>query len=159
MRNRVFVLASIVVLSIGATIFAAGHGSAVMGHFQHRGDGPPPSFGPEMIDHMAGVLNLTDAQKSQLKTLLEAGQAAAEPIRQKMEDLHKQLESATVNGQFDEAQVRALATQLGQLTTETIVEHERIKAKCYSILTAEQRAKADEMHKLHGEHFRHSRPH
>jgi len=32
-----------------------------------------------------------------------------------MDDVHKQLELATENGQFDEAQVRALASQQAQL--------------------------------------------
>jgi protein CpxP len=159
MRNRIFMLASLVALIIGATIFAAGRGDAVMGHFQHRGDGPPPSFGPEMVDHIARELNLTEAQKTQVKTLMEAGHTALAPLQQKTDDVHKQLELATANGQFDEAQVRALATQQGQLMAETIVEHERMKSKIYSLLTAEQRAKADEMHKRHSKHLHNSGPH
>ena len=159
MRHRVYVLASIVLLTISVTILAAGHGRAVMGYFQHHGDGPPDHFSPEMIDHIATMLNLTDAQKSQTKTIWEAGEAATKPLRQKADDLHKQLEAATANGQFDETQVRALASQLGQLMSETIVEHERAKSKIYSILTPEQRAKADEMIKMHSEHFGHSKSH
>lgn len=159
MRNRIFVLVSIVALIIGATIFAVGQGDAVMGHFQHRGDGPPHSFGPEMVDHIARELNLTEAQKAQIKTIMEAGHAAVAPLHQKMDDVHKQLELATANGQFDEAQVRSLANQQAQLMAETIVEHERMKSKAYSLLTPEQRTKADEMHKRHGKHFGMAGPH
>jgi len=154
MRYRIIVLMSIVALIIGATILALGQGDGVMGHFQrhfqHRSDGP--SFGPEMVDHIAGVLNLTEAQKAQTKTLMEAGRAAIAPLQQKIGEVHKQLELATANGQFDEAQVRALATQQGQLTAETIVEHERMKSKIYSLLTPEQRTKADELLKMHSQH-------
>ena len=155
MRYRIIVLVSIVALIIGATILALGQGDAVMGHlrhFQHRSDRPAHSFGPEMVDHIAGVLNLTEAQKAQTKTLMEAGHAAIAPLQQKIGEVHKQLELATANGQFDEAQVRALATQQGQLTAETIVEHERMKSKIYSLLTPEQRTKADELLKMHREH-------
>jgi periplasmic protein CpxP/Spy len=153
MRNRIFVLTSIVALIVGATIFALGQRDAVMAHFQHPGAGSGHSFGPEMVDHIAQELNLTEAQKTQVKTLLEAGQATVAPLQQKMEDVHKQLELATANGQFDEAQVRALATQQAQLMAETIVEHERMKSKIFNILTPEQRTKAEEMHKRHRKHF------
>jgi Spy/CpxP family protein refolding chaperone len=156
MRNRVFVFTGIVTLIIGATIFALGKSDVVMGHFQHRGDGPQHSFGPEMVDHIARELNLSEAQKAQIKTFLEAGHTTMAPLQQKMDDVHKQLEVATANGQFDEAQVRALATQQAQIMVETIVEHQRLKSKIYGLLTPEQRAKADEMHKRHSQHLRNS---
>jgi Spy/CpxP family protein refolding chaperone len=145
MKNRVFAALSIVVLIIGVTIFALAKGNAVMAHFQHPG--------PDMIEHIAIELKLNDTQKVQLKSMLEAGEAAMTPLHQKMEEVQKQLDAATANGQFDEAQVRALATQKGQLTAETIVEHERMKSKIFAILTPEQRVKAEEMHKRMSKHF------
>jgi protein CpxP len=156
MRNRIFVLASIVALIIGAMIFALGKSDVVMAHFQHGGGGPRHEFGPEMLDHIARELNLNESQKGQIKLLLESGHATATALHQKMDDVHKQIESATANGQFDEAQVRALATQQGQLTAEMIVEHERIKSKIFSLLTPEQRVKAEELHKRHRSLRRHS---
>jgi Spy/CpxP family protein refolding chaperone len=69
------------------------------------------------------------------------------------------MEAATANGQFDETKVREVASQQGQLHAEQIVEHERMKAKVFSLLTAEQRTKAEEMHKRGGgEHRRHGGP-
>ena len=159
MRNRIFVLTSIVALIIGATMFALGQGGAVMAHFQHRSDGPRHSFGPEMVDHIARELDLNEAQKGQIKTLLESAHTTMAPVLQKMGEVRKQLEAATANGQFDEAQVRALATQQAQLMAETIVEHQRMKSKVYSVLTPEQRVKADEMLKRHGNHLSHSALH
>jgi protein CpxP len=141
-----------VALIVGATIFALGKNDAVLAHLQHRGD-RPHSFGPEMVDRIAGELSLNESQKTQIKALLESGQTVWAPLHQKMEEVHKQLESATANGQFDEAQVRALATQHGQLVAETIVEHERLKSKIFSLLTPEQRIKAEEMHKRHRNHL------
>ncbi len=159
MRNRIFILVSIVALIVGATIFAVGQGDAVLAHLQHRGGGRPHSFGPEMVDHIARELNLTEAQKAQVKTLMEAGHATFAPLHQKMDDARKQLELATANGQFDEAQVRSLANQQAQLMAETIVEHQRTISKAYSLLTPEQRVKADEMLKRHSKHLRHSGSH
>jgi periplasmic protein CpxP/Spy len=156
MRNRVFVLMSIVALITAGTIFALGKSEAVMAHFQHPGGGMQHGFGPEMLDHIARELNLTEAQKTQVKALFEAGRNTMEPIHQKMDDVHKQLELATENGQFDEAQVRTLASQQAQLMADMIVEHERMKSKIFSLLTPEQRTKATEMLKRHSEHFNNS---
>ncbi|MCM3871607.1 MAG: Spy/CpxP family protein refolding chaperone [Pyrinomonadaceae bacterium] len=159
MRNRIFVLASVMALIIGATIFAMGQGGALKAHFQHRGDGPPHSPGPEMIDHIARELNLTEAQRAQVKTLMVAAHATVAPLQEKIGDVRKQLELATANGQFDEAQVRSLANQQAQLMAETIVEHERMKSKVYSLLTPEQRTKAEEMLKRHHGHSGGAGPH
>jgi periplasmic protein CpxP/Spy len=152
MKDRIFLSASIVVLMMGAAIFTLGKSDALMGHFQHRSDRQKHSFGPEMVDHIARELNLTEAQKTQVKTLLESAHATMASLHQKMDDAHKQLEAATANGQFDEAQVRSLAAQQAQGMVETIVEHERMKSKIYSLLTPEQRIKADEMLKRHRHH-------
>jgi Spy/CpxP family protein refolding chaperone len=160
MRNRIFMFGGIAALVIGLTVLALGYALPRM-HAQERGAGlPRKDFpGPEMVDHMARALNLTDAQQTQIKTILEAARAASEPLHNKMDEVHKQLEAATANGQFDEAQVRALANQQAQLMADTIVEHERAKSKIYAILTPEQRAKADEMHKRGGPPRRHGGPH
>ncbi|HAF14242.1 MAG TPA: hypothetical protein DCK93_02255 [Blastocatellia bacterium] len=151
MKNRILVIASIAVLVIGATAFALGKGMERM-HGQGRGEGPPhrEGFGPGMLEHLTRELNLTDAQQTQIKAILDGAQAATEPLEKKMDEAHKQLEAATANGQFDETQVRALANQQAQVMADTIVEHERTKSKIYNVLTAEQRAKADEMHKHDG---------
>ncbi|HEY8186073.1 MAG TPA: Spy/CpxP family protein refolding chaperone, partial [Pyrinomonadaceae bacterium] len=76
--------------------------------------------------------------------------ASSEERHAKLEDIHKQIEAATANGQFDEAVVRPLANQQAQLMADDMVDHLRMHAKLYSLLTAEQRAKADQMMKSHG---------
>jgi len=156
MRKRIFALTSIIALIAGATILVAARSEAVRAHFQMahmQGEGSAHTFGPEMVDHIARELNLTDSQKSQVKPLFEAAQVSFASIHQKMDDVDKQLEAATSNGQFDEVQVRTFASQKAQLMAEAIVEHERLKSKIYAILTPEQRTKAEEMLKRHREHF------
>ena len=154
MRSRILVVTSVLVLVIGATILAAGRSDVVRAHFQksQHAMGSGETFGPDMIDHIARELNLTDAQKSQMKTIFESAHASFAPLHQKMEDTDKQLEAATANGQFDEAQVRTLATQKGQLMADAIVEHERMKSKLFAILTPDQRVKAEALHKKFSHH-------
>jgi protein CpxP len=151
MRNRILVIAGIAALIIGATVLGLAQGQQGYGD-RMRGGGPE-----EMIEHIARELNLTDAQKGQAKAILEAQKAIEDERHAKLEDIHKQIEAATANGQFDEALVRPLANQEAQLKADEMVDHLRMHAKLYSLLTAEQRTKADQMMKRHGEGGEHRR--
>jgi len=147
MRNRIFVIAAIAALVIGATVLALAQG--------HRGQGGSMHGGPqEMVEHISRELNLTEAQKAQFKTTMEAQHAVAEQRHAKLDEIRKQIEAATANGQFDEAQVRPLANQQAQLMSDQTVDHLRMHAQLYSLLTPEQRTKADQLMKKHGEHRR-----
>ena len=156
MTKRFLAIAGIAVLIIGATVFALGHGQQHYGQGKGERRGPGPS--PEMVDHMAKALGLSADQVTQIKAILEAGKVSEEARHAKIDELHKQLEAATANGQFDETKVRELANQQAQLMAEQMVEHMRLKSKAYSILTPEQRTKADEMHKQGGPYRRHGPP-
>jgi len=148
MRNRILVIAGIAALVIGATIFALAQGHPGMGERMHGG-GPQ-----DMVEHMSRELNLTDAQKEQVKTILEAQRTTEEERHAKLDDIRKQIDAATASGQFDEATVRPLANQQAQLMADEMVDHLRMHSKLYALLTAEQRTKADQMMKMHGEQHR-----
>ncbi len=160
MRNRIFMLGGIATLMIGLVVFAAGYALPGMHAQEREGDGHHGRHfpGPEFVDRMARALDLTDSQQTQIKSILESARATGESLHNRIDEVHKQIEAVTANGQFDEAQVRALANQQAQLMADTIVEHERAKSKIFGVLTPEQRVKAEEMHKR-GLHRRHGPPH
>jgi protein CpxP len=143
MKKKILVLAGIAALLIGATVFALAQHPGM--REKMRGHGPG-----DMIEHISRELNLTDAQKAQVKTLLDAQQATEEERHTKLDDLRKQIDAATANGQFDENTVRNLANQQSQLMADQMVDHLRLHSKIYGLLTAEQRTKADQMMKMHG---------
>lgn len=146
MKKRILVIASIAVLVVAATIFALAQGHPGMGQGEKmRGGGPE-----QMIEHISRELNLTDAQKEQVKAAFESMRATEEERHAKLDEIRKQIEAATANGQFDEATVRTLASQQAQLQADSMVDHLRMHAKLYSLLTTEQKAKADQMMKMHG---------
>ena len=158
MTKRILAIAGIAVLLIGATVFALGHGAQQYGQGKGERRHGPGGPSPEMVDHMAKMIGLSADQVTQIKAILESGKAAEEARHAKIDELHKQLEGATANGQFDETRVRDIANQQAQLMAEQMVEHMRMKSKAYSILTPEQRTKADEMHKQGGPYRRHGPP-
>jgi protein CpxP len=152
MKKRILAISAIAVLVIGATVLALGHG------FQGHGGPRDGRRHADMLEHMSQALNLTDAQKQQVKAIMDETEAAAEANHTKIEEIHKQLHAATANGQFDETQVRALANQKAQLDADMMVEHFRAMSKVFAILTPEQRTKAEELHKQMERGARHGRP-
>lgn len=163
MRTRIAVVAAAVVLFGAAAIAAAQEwhagGGAHPPQTRERVPHPPHHFGvPDAahVEHLTRVLGLSDAQAAELKTFLDGERATVESIHQRLRATHEQLEAATAGGRFDEAQVRAIAAQQGQAHADMVVEHERCKAKVYSVLTAEQRAKLEELHRQHGPMMRRS---
>ena len=144
MKKKIIVIAGIAALVVAATVFALAQEHKGMG--EHMRGGPPP----DMVEHLSRELGLTDAQKTQVKALFDAQRATEEERHAKLDDIRKQLDAATANGQFDEAKVRELANQQSQLMADQMVDHFRLHSQLYGLLTAEQKTKAGQMMKMHG---------
>jgi Spy/CpxP family protein refolding chaperone len=146
MKKRIIVAVSISALLIAAIICGVVVKRATAATEKQAGDGPfSHPFARVIMARVAHELDLTAAQQSAIKAIITNEFAAARPLFEKMAENRKQMLAATAGGQFDEAQVRALAEQQAQVVTELIVAKERAKAKVYQELTPEQRAKADQM--------------
>ncbi len=111
----------------------------------HEGHGwGGPGHGGPM--HMLHELNLTDAQKQQVKQIIEANKANMKPLMLQMEQNHLAMLQATTGGAYDAAKIQALAGQQAQLQAAMTVQHEALAHQIYTqVLTTEQRAKADQM--------------
>ena len=133
------VVALLLVLGIGLAWAQAAHRSR-----EWRGAGAFGIHG-RMAARIASELQLTDAQKEQIISILQAEKSKTQPAMQQLTQSQQQLLAATKGGSFDEAQVRSIASQQAQLRTDMIVERARVKAEIYKVLTPEQRTKADAM--------------
>ncbi len=112
------------------------------GHFGGR------HGGRKMLGHLFRQLDLTDAQKEQMKAIGQKSRESMKPIMEQMRANREALQNLS-DGTFDEAQVQAIAAQQGTLTAQLIVEKERTKAAMFNVLTAEQKAKAAELKAQH----------
>ena len=132
--KSVFVKASIAVLA--ATLLAAAALSETQQnrHFRHGG----MFGGPGMMFHR---LDLTDAQKAQVKDIMSKERPTLRPLFQQLAQSRMQLQQYQASGNFDETQVRALAAQQAQLMTELTVQRSRIQSEMMKILTPEQKTK------------------
>lgn len=125
---------------LAAIFMALAAGLAATASAQHRGMG----FGRNngwMLKHMTKQLNLTEAQQTQIKSIMTGEKTKIKPMMQQLRQ-NQQAEDANVNGTFDENQARAFANKQAQLMTDLIVEKERMRSQVYAVLTPEQRQKA-----------------
>ncbi len=118
-----------------------GHG----GQRGHRGPGGP---GRNLLGHFSRVLDLTDAQKAQIKQLEDGFKESTKGLREQLAQAGPggPFDAAT-SGTFDEAAVRAAAQARANLHVELEVAHAKFFSQVYSVLTAEQKAKLSELHK------------
>ncbi len=118
-----------------------------------RGDtnaqGKPNDFMVRHLEHLAQVLNLTDSQKEQARTLFEQTRQAAQPIRQELRLNRAKLAAAAKDG-TSEADIQELANKQGHLLGRLVAIHTVAASKFYQMLTPEQRVKADQMHEEFG---------
>lgn len=90
-------------------------------------------------------LNLSDAQKAQVKQIMETSRENTKSVHEQMKANRQQLKAISANGNFNQSQIQSLANLQGTLHAQMLVEKERVKSEIYQILTTEQKAKAAEM--------------
>jgi protein CpxP len=106
-------------------------------------------FEGHMLHFFTDYLDLTDAQQAQVKDILAKEKPALKPLMQQMAQSHQQIRELTMAGNFDEAKVRALATQQAQTMTEMIVQKARIESEMIQVLTPEQKTKLNDFMTKH----------
>jgi Spy/CpxP family protein refolding chaperone len=100
------------------------------------------------LGYVAHALNLSDAQKSQIKSMWDAERPTVASLVQELASEGKEMDSVTAQGSLDDSKVQAIAARQGETIAKLLVEKERMKSKIYtSVLNPEQRTKADELQK------------
>lgn len=144
--KRMIVAGFVVVMAMlgVVAVVKAGQGAGFM-----REDGPGGHIGP-FIDRMAGVLDLTDAQKEKISAILKAEQEKHAALHKQAGEAREQLRKASQAVPFDEAAVRAIAARQAPLMTEMIVSGARVRSEIHALLTPEQRALAEKLGPMMG---------
>jgi len=113
-------------------------------------DAPPPMHGHEFGMHgdrmgfFAKQLNLTDDQKTQMKSVMQKEHPAMKPLFQQQHLIDQQLRQY-VEGTFDQAKVQALAAQKAQIQAQMTVAETRIHNELYQLLTPDQQAQLKQL--------------
>lgn len=112
-----------------------------MGHRQMDG-----KFADNFLAMAKKHLNLTDAQETQIRALIDAEKPKIQPLMQQLAEAHKALNNLDADGQFNEAAVSDIANRQAATMASLVVEHERLKSQIFGVLTPEQREKAKAFH-------------
>jgi len=145
-RTRVLVIG-------GALVLALAVAGAALAQGMHHGMGHGFNF-DRMLNYYADALDLSGAQQDQIKAIWQKEKPTVQPLMQQMHQFHGDLEKLTDNGAFDEAKVRALATQQSQTMIELAVQHARIKSEMMQVLTPDQRTKFAQLQAKHEQRMR-----
>jgi Spy/CpxP family protein refolding chaperone len=98
----------------------------------------PPSAGP------MGALNLTQAQRDEIRTLREAQRKDSQALREQMRAARQQLQQAMRADVPDEAAVRSAAGAVAALQADLAVLQARARGQLMTVLTPEQQGKLKE---------------
>jgi len=120
--------------------------------FSQNPQGPPPGgFGGGMgpgfpFGPMARDLNLTDAQKTQIKTISDSFRESEKGLRDQLRTI-RESQTDPLTGTFDEAAVRAAAEASAKIEVELQVSRAKMMSQIGAVLTAEQKATLAEKQK------------
>lgn len=107
------------------------------------GPGPGGPFGE--IGLPLRELELTDAQREQVRTVMQSHGAAFKEIGDRMRTAREALDTAVTADTLDEAAVRAKAADVATVEADAAVLRAKVHQEVFSLLTAEQQAKAREL--------------
>ena len=148
-------------LGIGAAALAIGVSAGAFVHAQdggqqrppagegrHGGPGGPGFRGPGgpmgLLPMLGRDLELTDAQKDQLKTIADSHKDDWKALADRGRSARTALNAAVMADTLDEALIRQKSSEVAAVEADMAVARARARAEVFQILTAEQRARLKE---------------
>ena len=147
MKKTLAVFLVMAIIGIGA-VFIFAQKSSREG-FGKGGFGMGRGFG-----RVAEKLNLSDEQKTQIKTIMDDSKTRVKPLMEAMRENRKQGKELGQDGVFNEEQVNQIANTQAETMKQLFIEREKTKAQIFAVLTPEQRAEAAKMKDGFKERFR-----
>jgi Spy/CpxP family protein refolding chaperone len=107
--------------------------------------GPMGQAGPQGMREMMplGRLDLTEAQRAQVRSLTDTHRAATEPVLERARTARQALHAAVTASTVDEGAIRARSAELASAEADLAVARARLHADITKILTPEQRAELE----------------
>jgi len=99
----------------------------------------------QILRRIAQKLNLTDDQKSQIKTILAGEKDTLKTLLAQLHDARKNLRATIQAPDANEASVRAASAKVAAVEADLAVERMKIFAKIAPVLTDEQRRQISDL--------------
>ncbi len=104
-----------------------------------------PREGLGLFGPLGRELNLTDAQKTQIKSIQDSFRENDKALFDQLRALHEKQGDVTP-GTFDEAAFRSAAEARSKIQIELEVSHAKMMSQVFNVLTAEQKAQIQAHH-------------
>jgi Spy/CpxP family protein refolding chaperone len=133
---------SILIVAAAAVLAAAGlfAGRLLAGAVPGSGPGGP-RFGPPRFARIAKVLDLSDDQKAQVKTILRSHSAEIQAQLKAGQDARRSLHDAILTDPIDEATIRARAADLSKVEGDGAILYAKVRAEIFPLLRDDQKQK------------------
>jgi Spy/CpxP family protein refolding chaperone len=157
--SKSVVLSAVAAAAIALGVTAAGRASA-----QNTNQDPRPFSGPRMGPGGRGMpgpggpggplamlrmlgprLNLTDAQKEQIRTIAEAHRDDWKALGDRRRTAHDALNAAIMADTIDEGLIRSKSAEVAAIDADVAVASARARAEVWPLLNAEQQAQVKQM--------------
>jgi periplasmic protein CpxP/Spy len=137
--------AALVVLGAIAAVHASSQNTAAgpapfMGHRNARGMGGGLPFG-----RLAGQLGLSDAQKDQIKTIMQSHRDEWKSLADRASAARKALNDAVTADTVDENAIRQASAAQAAVQADMAVTRARVHAEVFQVLTPDQQKQAKEL--------------
>jgi periplasmic protein CpxP/Spy len=143
-RIHAIALAAVMALAI-AVPFAIAQSQDAGGHKGRHAEGAEGMRGG---DRMGGALfrnlDLTDAQKAQIKQIRESHSQNLRPLMEQVHAKRQEIHQASQGGTFNEALVSQKLSEIAPLEAKLMGEQFRTHQEMLSVLTAEQKTKLEQ---------------
>ena len=146
-RFRTFTLSAVIVALVGsgaAALFAQGPGLRGRGAGPFGGPGGPDGRG-FAAGFALGQLDLSDAQKQQIRNITQRHREQTQPLVQRLDQAMQAQRVAIETSPVNEALVRSAAQDLAAVQVDLAVEQARLHSDIFGVLTAEQQEKAKQL--------------
>lgn len=145
MTKKQIILAAVAAAVI-ATVVLVGGAAAVFAQGPLAQGRLTGAHGQRFLRIATVVLDLSDAQKTQIRSILDHNLTVAEPLLAQLQHTHQAFEQAVGSGQTNDATLQPLANQLGQEVAQLAIIKAKATAEVHAVLTPEQLAKAEKIH-------------
>lgn len=110
-----------------------------------RGPGGPGAMGGGFGLPGLRQLDLSDAQKEQIRNIQQSHRDEARQIAQRTEVAHRDLNLAAQGNVVDEANIRAKANALAAVIADGTIHRAKVNAEVFNVLTSEQQQKLESL--------------
>lgn len=105
------------------------------------------------LEKMAVILDLTEEQQKQIKSLAEKQWQDRQAMWAEMQASREDLRAYKQGKEFNETEFRAKAQKHADLKTEMMVQRAKTRQQLFSVLTPEQQQKAEKLRGMDGGGF------